>query len=148
LVQLNIIGAECPKFLQAVTVFVYNEKINDIIGDTANILDLLKPDSRLEVLIDEARSIGIEPELSSLAPRIEKAFCDFIRKVGEKDEAAQCEILIFMWKRAESLGIRIEKSEAQNRLWDILMDRSDNLPPSLVELAKVIGFATQANKKL
>ncbi|GHV29694.1 glycoside hydrolase [Synergistales bacterium] len=149
LVQLNIIGAECPKFLEAVTVFVYGEKINDIVTDTVNILDLLKPDSRLEALIDEARNIGIEPGLSSLVPRVEKAFCDAVKKIGEKDEALQCENLIFMWKRAKNLGINIEKSETQNRLWDILMDRSDSLPPALVELTKVVGFATQAtNKKL
>jgi hypothetical protein len=142
LVQLNMIGVESSPFLHAAASFVYEQRMADLATDAKNILDLLEPESRLEVLLDEAHRIGIYPELSALVPAMEAAFREkLISAMDRNDDDSYAEALS-LWERAMELRIEIGRWSIQNRMWAILGRRETTLSSVVLELASAMGFAT------
>jgi hypothetical protein len=142
LVQLGMIGVGSPPFLQAAVSFVYEQRMKELASDVDDILDLLNPESRLEMLLEEAHSMNVSPELSVLAPSIEEAFYDKLNAAKDSNDAAAFESVLLMLRRAEELRINIEKWRIQNAMWDILFRGETKLSPTVLELASALGFAT------
>jgi alpha-amylase/alpha-mannosidase (GH57 family) len=142
LVQLNMMGVKSSSFLHAAVSFVYEQKMKGLADDAGSILDLLKPDSRLNVLLEEAHSMGIYPEVSVLALSMERAFRDQLMSARDKnDDAAYAEVL-FLWKRAAELKINIDRWFLQDIMWKILEEKSAVPSSTILELASALGFAT------
>jgi alpha-amylase/alpha-mannosidase (GH57 family) len=142
LVQLNLMGVESSPFLRAAVSFVYEQRMIQLAGNAGDILKLLEPESRLEMLLEEAHIMGVYPELSVLAPAMEDAFhSNLIAAEKKKDEDAFKSVLL-LWRRAEELRIDIDKWRIQNVMWDILVRSPAALPSVVLELAGAFGFAT------
>jgi alpha-amylase/alpha-mannosidase (GH57 family) len=142
LVQLGMMGVGSPPFLQAAVSFVYEQRMKELASDVEDILDLLGPESRLEMLLEEAHSMNISPELSVLAPAMESAFYDKLISAKDTNDAAAFESVLLMLRRAGELRIDIGKWRIQNAMWDILFRGETELSPVILELASVLGFAT------
>jgi hypothetical protein len=142
LVQLDMIGVYSSPFLHAAASFVYEQKMKDLATDVLNILDLLEPESRLEVLLDEAHRMGVYPEVSALAPAMATAFREkLISAMNSDGEDAYSEVLA-LWRRAMELRIEIGRWSIQNRIWAILGRRETTLSNVVLDLAGALGFAT------
>jgi hypothetical protein len=142
LVQLGMIGVDAPPFLQAAVFSVYEQRMMELASGAEDILDLLGPESRLEVLLEEAHSMNVSPDLSVLAPAMEEAFYDKLISAKDANGAPAFVSLLTMLKRAEELKIDIEKWRIQNAMWDILFRSGVKLSPAVLELASALGFAT------
>ena len=142
LVQLKIMGVTTSALLLAAGGVVFSHKLSSLSNDYEKILDLLKPDSKLEFLLNEAHSMGIYPEVSVLAEGMERAFYDNLYDAGAKNDSAAYTLIKMLWDRADELGITIDRWRLQNGMWAIL-DENDSAPSEqLLNLAKALGFAT------
>jgi hypothetical protein len=144
LVQLGMMGVGSPPFLHAAATLVYERRMRNLADDVLDIIDLLKPESSLEVLIDEAHSMGVAPELSSLAPALEGAFFEKLITAMKTNDQGAFESVLSMWKKAREMKINIGKWRLQNAMWDILVRGDTDLSPVVLELAKALGFAIPA----
>jgi hypothetical protein len=144
LVQLNMMGVEPPPFLRAAANLVYEQKMRDLASDVGDILDLLKPESSMDVLLEEAHSMGVTPELSVLAPAMEEAFYDRLISARGANAQGAFESLLSVWKKACELKIEIDRWRVQNAMWDILVRGETDLSPAVLCLAAALGFAIPA----
>ncbi|MDR1885264.1 MAG: DUF3536 domain-containing protein [Synergistaceae bacterium] len=142
LVQLRTMRVALSPFLKAAADFVYRQRLKSVIDDADDVLSLLEPGSKLRVLIEDAHGIGIFPDVSVLAPVMERAFHDKLQaSVGKNDEDC-CSEILSLWKMAVDMGINIDKWTLQNRIWDILGGYKSDPPESVIELTNMLGFAT------
>ena len=147
LVQTTIMGVPHSPFLQVATELVFRHRIDELCNETGDILELLRPWSALERLLDEARSMGVYPSVSALAPRMESAFRDALADpLGAGSHTV--EELLELWARAAGLNIEIDKWRLQNRMWAILEGQNANLSGTILKMAAVLGFATPAKLQL
>jgi hypothetical protein len=142
LVQLNMIGVESSPFLRAAVSFVYGQRMLELALGAGDILDLLKPESRLDVLLDEACVMGIYPEVSVLGPVMGRAFYDNLSSAMEKKDEETFANILFLWKRTVELKIEINRWRIQNKIWEILGGDGAFLSNTTLELARALGFAT------
>lgn len=141
LVQLDLMGVRSSPFLEAAGRFVYRHRLKDLCRETEEILDLLGPGSRLDILLEEAHRIGISPDLSLFAPALEKAFYENLDEAGGENDEGVYRRLLSLWERATSLGIEIDRWTIQNKLWSILNENPSSLSGDLLALAKALGLA-------
>jgi hypothetical protein len=144
LVQLDMMGVSAPPFLQAAASLVYEQKMRGLARDIPDILDLLKPESSLEVLLEEARGMGLTPGLSALAPAMEGAFHDRLMSARGAGDRGAFESLLSVWKKVCDLKIDIDRWRIQNAIWGILVRGEADLSPAVLGLAGALGFATPA----
>jgi hypothetical protein len=141
LVQLNMMGVESSSFLHAAVSFVYEQKVKGLADDAGSILDLLRPESRLNVLLEEAHSMGIYPEVSVLAPGMERAFRDQLVDAKDKNDDDVYAETLFLWKRAAEMKINIDKWLLQDTMWEILEENNAMPSETILDLAGALGFA-------
>ncbi len=142
LVQLNMMKVEASPLLLAAANLVYKYRMEGLQKEVAEALELLKPGSSLEILLEEAHGIGVYPELSVLAPRMEIEFHDNLQEaLGKNDEKAYADILT-AWRRAAALRIEIDRWRLQNQMWRVLSENSDAPGNAILALANDFGFAT------
>jgi alpha-amylase/alpha-mannosidase (GH57 family) len=141
LMQLNLMKVESTTFLAAAGKLVYSRKMEELREGAESALDLLKPGSELESLMSEARSMGIDPPVSDLAPGMEAAFYDNLVSADERDDENAFAGLLELWKRAGALGIIIDKWRLQNTVWGMLEERASAPSKTLLEFAGELGFA-------
>jgi alpha-amylase/alpha-mannosidase (GH57 family) len=141
LVQLRMMEVSSSQFLKAAADFVYEHKLQLMTRDSGDILDLLKLGSKLEILLEDAHSIGIFPVTSVLAPALEKAFHDKLLRASEDRDEPGYAVILELWRRAAGLGINIGKWSLQNKMWDILGGYKADPPAVAIELAGELGFA-------
>jgi len=146
LVQLSMMNVDASPLLIAAANLVYKRRIEDLQKDVPNVLDLLMPESRLEFLLEEAHGIGICPEVSVLAPRMEEAFHDKLREACGTNEEKAFEDILISWRRALSLQIGIDRWRLQNQMWRILSENREAPCDAILALANELGFATPGNK--
>jgi hypothetical protein len=144
LVQLDMMGVDSPPFLQAAASLVYKQKMRALASDVKDILDLLKPESSMEVLLEEAHSMGVTPELSALAPAMEEAFYDRLISANGANDTGAFESLLEFLAKAGELKIDIGRWRIQNAMWDILVRGEAELRPVVLRLAGALGFAIPA----
>jgi hypothetical protein len=141
LLQLHLMGVGSSPFLTAAGDFVYTHMLDDLCRDTEHILDLLKEGSKLDALLEEARSIGIYPSVSVLAPRMEGAFYDNLIDANSKNNENIYARLLSLWKRATEINAGIDKWRLQNVVWAVLTGNASEPCGPLLELAGMMGFA-------
>jgi alpha-amylase/alpha-mannosidase (GH57 family) len=144
LVQLDMIGVKSAPFLRAAAIFVYEQRMKELAAGVGDVLDLLKHESRLDVLLDEARNMGIYPEVSVLAPVMERAFCDNLVYAMKKNDDEAFANTLFLWRRANELKIEIGRWAVQNIMWEMLGREETSLSKTSLELAHALGFETPA----
>lgn len=141
MVQLKLLKIAPPQILSAAADLVFRRKISMLSTTTTSILELLKPDSPLGVLLDDARSLGIASNLSFLAPRI----MDEINTIIEENFPAQEESVynktIYFLQRAKELGIPLQLWHLQNQIWRILETKTAAPSRAVLTLARELNFA-------
>lgn len=142
LVQLKIMGVSTSSLLLAAGRLVFSYKLKNLSDDSEKVLDLLKPDSKLEFLLDEAHSMGIYPEVSVLAEGMEKGFYDNLYEAGAKNDSTEYAAILALWNKAVELGIEINRWRLQNGMWAILDENESAPSDELLSLAEALGFAT------
>jgi hypothetical protein len=142
LVQLHLMDVETTPFLSAAGELVYSRLIDALRdGNDGALLEQLAPGSRLEELLEEARNIGISPRVAVLAPEMGKAFYDSLLEADTKNDDSAFERLLKLWKRAEELGIGIDKWRLQNVVWHMLEVKTSAPSAALLQFAGELGFA-------
>ncbi|MDR3331266.1 MAG: DUF3536 domain-containing protein [Synergistaceae bacterium] len=142
LVQMRMMGVNASKFLFAAVDFVYRERLIKTMDGSDDILSLLLPGSKLELLLDDAQGVGITPDLSVLAPRLEDAFLERLQAARERGDVRAYDEVLSLLGRTEELGISIDKWMLQNKIWEILTEYKSEPPEVVIELTKLLGFAT------
>jgi len=142
LVQLHAIGAEAPPFLRAAAGLVMRERFADLASRSPSAAALLAPESDLEALLEEAHSMGLEPELSLLAPRLAEEMHELLHRVRAFRDPAPLAECLHLWKRAKELDIRVDPWRLQNEIHRILENPLTDPDDTLLELAESLGFAT------
>ena len=142
LIQLKKMGVSTSSLLLAAGNLVFSHKMKTLSDGSERVIDLLKPDSNLEFLLDEAHRMGIYPEVSVLAEGMESAFYDNLYEAGIRNDKAEYEAILVLWNRAVELGIEIPRWRLQNGIWAILDENDAEPSESLLSLAGALGFAT------
>ena len=141
MVQLHAMDVPPPQFLQAAANLVYRHRIEDIAEATEDALALLESGSELEVLLEEAADLGIAPETSILAPKLEEAFRKRFRSTQSDNETHTWEWLLARWERAKTFGVGIDPWGLQNEIWAILEEGAAAPGVGLLTMANALGFA-------
>jgi hypothetical protein len=141
LAHLHLMRVKSASLLTSVGEFVYTVMIERLCEKTGSALELLESGSELEELMEKARDMGVAPRLSSLAPDMESAFCDFFEDAYTKSDENALTKLLDKWKMAVRLGIVIDKWRLQNVVWKMLEKHAAELPGVLLEWAAEMGFS-------
>lgn len=143
LVQLNLMGVPASAFLVSAAEFVFSHKVEELNEMSVDILELLSEDSELHALLQETHALGISPDLTKFAPRMERAFRERIAATARSEELQEDAYarLLELWKEAADIGLAIDDWRLQNWIWRILEENQGNLPGSILEFASLLGFA-------
>ncbi|MCF7936485.1 MAG: DUF3536 domain-containing protein [Synergistales bacterium] len=143
LVQLHALQIEPPAFLQSAAAFDLKEQLEALLAGAESALELAGESSALEELLYEAHSMGLQPELSFLAPALSTEIHDMLARVASPAERDRglLQRMRHAFDRAEELGIAIDLWRIQNEMWRILEAFQQSLPPEALELAGRLGFA-------
>lgn len=141
MVQLKLLRISPPPILSAAADLVFRRKISLLSASTSSVLELLNPDSPLGVLLDEARSLGVDSNLSFLAPRIADEISDAIEKNALKQEENVYNKVIYYLKRIKELEIPLQFWHLQNQVWSILETKAATPPRAVLTLANELNFA-------
>ena len=142
MVQLQLLKITPPPILSAAADLVFRRKIDMLsTATTTSILDLLKPDSPLCLLLDDARSLGTTSNLSFLAPRIIDEINSTVEENFLEQEESVYNTVIYFLQRAKELGIPLQLWHLQNKIWRILETKTAAPSRVVLALANELNFA-------
>ncbi len=147
LVQLHSIGVSAPPFLRAAAELSFRSHLQELVEASSTVLDLLSENSPLETLLEEAHSMGLEPELSVLAPHLARELHNALRAQRNVEEEAVLRRVLAHLERIRELHITLDLWRIQNEMWRLLESEKERTSGTLLNLAAFLGFAVPESSR-
>lgn len=141
IIQLNAIGAPLPPFLACAASFSMQETLDEAVRNAPETLALLKADSLLEALLEDAHSMGLKPELSLLSPRLSRELEGLFAQAVSDKSPAPLEKALEAIEKADKLAIELPLAPLQESLWKVIDTGEFPISPALAALADRLGFS-------
>lgn len=141
IVQLNAVGAPLPPFMASAASFSMQEAMDEAVSNTPGALSLLRDDSALETILEDAHSMGLKPELALLAPRLAGEIEKLFEEAARDRSAVPLEKALQAMERAGKMEIELPLVPLQESFWKVIGQKDFPAGPELSALAARLGFS-------
>ena len=121
--------------------FSMQEAMDEAVSNTPGALSLLRDDSALETILEDAHSMGLKPELALLAPRLAGEIEKLFEEAARDRSAVPLEKALQAMERAGKMEIELPLVPLQESFWKVIGQKDFPAGPELSALAARLGFS-------